>query len=126
MKGGYFGIGAVGCTPPLCVSFVVRIAPARGPNGCRGMCAPSHPWGLAPVVAWRHVLSSLSRTVEWAQGPHHKEENTTIVSEETVFVGIDVGKFTCVAAVHGRKDVTSFTPRGRNCPVPQPLGNAAR
>lgn len=33
-----------------------------------------------------------------------------IVSEETVFVGIDVGKFTCVAAVHGRKDVTSFTP----------------
>ena len=33
-----------------------------------------------------------------------------IVSQETVFVGIDVGKFTCVAAVHGCKDVTSFTP----------------
>ena len=33
-----------------------------------------------------------------------------ILSEETVFVGIDVGKFTCVAVVHGRKDATSFTP----------------
>ena len=33
-----------------------------------------------------------------------------IVSAELVFVGIDVGKFTCVAAVHGRKDVASFAP----------------
>lgn len=33
-----------------------------------------------------------------------------IVSGDLVFVGIDVGKFTCVAAVHGRAGVLSFVP----------------
>ena len=33
-----------------------------------------------------------------------------MVSRELVFVGIDVGKFTCVAAVHGRAGVLSFVP----------------
>ena len=33
-----------------------------------------------------------------------------MVSQSLVFVGIDVGKFVCVAAVHGRTGVMKFTP----------------
>jgi transposase len=45
-----------------------------------------------------------------APGPDHKEENKMMVSQTVAFVGIDVGKFECVAAVHGRVGRLVFAP----------------
>lgn len=91
--------------PPLCVENLIELAHAwRFAAALRGPVCAVPPLGASVMMrldrrpVTQALIFCLERLIGLA-GPDHKEESLMSLSQDVCYVGIDVGKFECVAAM---------------------------